>query len=99
MYTKLKKNKTMYSIFVCVCLRKPQTTHESFICGCPFTVVKDVLLYLQEDDRKTCSSSLLFPSSLPKNMETETEPRSYEVTPDLSLDASVYVDMCGCVPM
>lgn len=83
----------MYSIFVCVYLRKPQTTHESFIYGCPSIVVKDVLLYMQADYRKTCSYSLLFPSSLPKNMETETEPRSYEVTPDLSPDASV----CGCV--
>lgn len=89
----------MYSIFVYVYLRKPQTTHESFFYGCPFTVVKDVLLYLQADYRKTCSFSLLFPSSLPKNMETETEPRSYEVTPDLSLDASMYVDVCGCVSM
>ena len=67
--------------------------------GFPFTVVKDVLLYLQADYRKTCSFSLLFPSSLPKNMEMETEPRSYEVTPDLSLDASMYVDVCGCVSM
>ena len=95
----LKKTKLCILFLLYVYLRKPQTAHESFFYGCPFTVVKDVLLYLQADYRKTCSFSLLFPSSLPKNMETETEPRSYEVTPDLSLDASMYVDVCGCVSM
>ena len=53
-YTKIKISKNMYSVFVYVYLRRPQTTHESFIYGCPSTVVKNLLLYLKADYRKSC---------------------------------------------
>lgn len=59
----------MYAIFIYVYLRRPQTTHESFIYGCLSTVVKNLLLYLKADYRKSCSFLSYSPLLQPKIWE------------------------------
>lgn len=88
----------MYSIFVCVC-RKPQTTH-SFICGCPFTVVKDVLLpifqKLQEKLAPLLSCSLFSLKIWKQETGTKSPMRWHQFIPGC-LCVCGYVWVCAYV--